>query len=195
MTTLVDLGIGNISNVKRPLDAKVTNDPYEIEKAKKIIVPGVGNFSEVKENISELTEVISDFIRDDRPFLGICLGMQILFGYNEEGGSKGLDILEGEVRRLRNDTTPHIGWNNVQFSSEDPLLEDISNESFFYFTHSYYVETDMPMIGETSLYSSSESSLIPAVIKSSNTYGTQFHPEKSGSNGLKLLKNFESLEV
>ncbi|MFW5945382.1 MAG: imidazole glycerol phosphate synthase subunit HisH [Candidatus Natronoplasma sp.] len=195
MTTIVDLGIGNISNVKRPIDGKVTNDPYQIEKAEKIIVPGVGNFSEVKENFSKLKGVISDFVAEDKPFLGICLGMQILFGYNEEGGVEGLDILEGEVIRLRKTLSPHIGWNTVRFDSEDALFEGISNQSFFYYTHSYYVDTDMNLIGETRLCSCNEGSWIPAVINSNNIYGTQFHPEKSGSNGVKLLKNFESLEV
>ncbi|MBS3781146.1 MAG: imidazole glycerol phosphate synthase subunit HisH [Candidatus Thermoplasmatota archaeon] len=195
MTTIVDLGLGNISNVKRPIEGKVTNDPYEIEKAEKIIIPGVGNFSEIKDDLSKLKGVISDFIEEDKPFLGICLGMQVLFGYNEEGGDKGLDILEGEVKRLKNNLSPHIGWNTVRFTSEDPLFKGIGDGSFFYFAHSYYVETKMPVEGETRLRSSCETFQIPAVIKSSNIYGTQFHPEKSGSDGLKLLKNFELLEV
>lgn len=194
MIAIVDLGIGNISNVKRPLKGTVTDDPYRIEKADKMVIPGVGNFCTVKEKLDPLKGVISDFIEDEKPFLGICLGMQLLFGYNEEGKAKGLEILEGEVKGLDRADSPHIGWNTVKFESDFPISNGITDGSFFYFTHSYYVDTEVPLIGKTEVLNGDEKTVFPAVIRSGNMYGTQFHPEKSGSNGLRLLENFSSLD-
>ncbi len=190
MIAIVDPGIGNISNVEKVLNGKVTDDPYEIEKADKLVIPGVGNFTTVRKALMPLEEVISDFIADGKPFLGICLGMQVLYGYNEESGSKGLDILDGKVKKLSDEYAPHIGWNTVEYLKNDPLFEDIPDRSFFYFVHSYRVDTEENMIGETQISSDER---FPSVIKRGNVYGTQFHPEKSGSNGVRLLKNFRSL--
>ncbi len=191
MIAIVDPGIGNISNVEKVLNGKVTDDPYEIEKADKLVIPGVGNFTTVRKALMPLEEVISDFIGEGKPFLGICLGMQVLYGYNEESGSKGLDILDGKVKKLSDEYAPHIGWNTVEYSNDAPLFEDIDEGSFFYFVHSYRVKTEENVLAETEIANDER---FPSVIKSENVYGTQFHPEKSGPSGIRFLKNFKTLE-
>ncbi|MFO7992174.1 MAG: imidazole glycerol phosphate synthase subunit HisH [Thermoplasmata archaeon] len=193
MIAIVDLGIGNLSNVEKVLHGTITADPYEIEKADKLVVPGVGNFTTVKKRLSPLKGTITDFIEDGKPYLGICLGMQILFGYNEEGETEGLGILDGEVRKIKGQSSPHIGWNTVNFLSESELYRDINDGAFFYFVHSYYVETEHIMIGETEFSHRRDKKTFPSVVKSDNIYGTQFHPEKSGDVGIRLLKNFRKI--
>ncbi len=193
MIAIVDLGIGNLSNVEKVLKGSITDDPYEIERAEKVVVPGVGNFETIKEEVAPLQGVIMDNIDEGKPYLGICLGMQLLFGYNEEGKTRGLDVLEGDVKKLPGGGSPHIGWNTVRFTSDSPLFEGINGDPFFYFVHSYYVDTNGIVIGETELDRSEELMTIPTAINKENVFGTQFHPEKSGEVGIKLLKNFKNM--
>ncbi|MFO7793196.1 MAG: imidazole glycerol phosphate synthase subunit HisH [Candidatus Saliniplasma sp.] len=193
MIAIVDLGIGNLSNVEKVLKGTITDDPYEIEKADKLVVPGVGNFTTAKERLEPLKGTVTDFIDDGKPYLGICLGMQVLFGYNEEGETEGLGILDGEVRKVDGVSSPHIGWNTVNFLSESELYSGIRDGAFFYFVHSYYVDTEGIVIGETEFSHGRDKKTFPAVVNSDNIYGTQFHPEKSGDVGIRLLKNFRRI--
>lgn len=193
MIAIIDLGIGNLSNVEKVLHGNITDDPYDIEKADKLVVPGVGNFTTAKKRLAPLKGTISDFIDDGKPYLGICLGMQVLFGYNEEGDTEGLGVLEGGVKKIKDRFSPHIGWNTVKFLSDSELYRGIRDGSFFYFVHSYYVDTEQIMIGETEFSHRRDKKTFPSVIRSKNVYGTQFHPEKSGEVGIKLLKNFKEI--
>ncbi|MFW6065000.1 MAG: imidazole glycerol phosphate synthase subunit HisH [Candidatus Natronoplasma sp.] len=193
MIAIVDLGIGNLSNVEKVLHGTITDDPYEIEKADKLVIPGVGNFNAAKERLGPLKGTIIDFMDEGKPYLGICLGMQVLFGYNEEGKTEGLGILEGDVRKIDGRSSPHIGWNTVKFLSESELYRGIKDGAFFYFVHSYYVDTKGIVIGETEFGPERDETPFPSVVNSDNIYGTQFHPEKSGKTGIRLLKNFKEI--
>lgn len=192
MIAIVDLGIGNLANVRKALGGVITGDPYEIERAEKIVLPGVGNFGAVMERLEPLRGIISDAINDGKPFLGICLGMQLLFEESEESpGSRGLGVFEGRVVRFRGVRTPHIGWNQVFSSKGCPLFEGIKSGSYFYFVHSYYVNPrNEEVVAATTDY---ESLVFTSAVCKDNVFGVQFHPEKSSKNGLRLLKNFRRL--
>jgi len=189
---IVDLGIGNLANVRKALGGVITNDPYEIDRAEKIVLPGVGNFGAVMERLEPLRGVILDTINEGKPFLGICLGMQLLFEESEESpGSRGLGVFEGKVVRFRGVRTPHIGWNQVFPSKECPLFEGIKEGAYFYFVHSYYVNPrDEEVVAAKTDY---ESMVFTSAVCKDNVFGVQFHPEKSSKNGLRLLKNFRRL--
>ncbi len=192
MIAIVDLGIGNLANVRKALGGVITNDPYEIERAGKIVLPGVGNFGAVMERLEPLRGVILDAINEGKPFLGICLGLQLLFEESEESpGSMGLGVFEGKVIRFRGVRTPHIGWNQVFPSKECPLFEGIREGAYFYFVHSYYVNPlDEEVVAAKTDY---ESMVFTSAVCRDNVFGVQFHPEKSSKNGLRLLKNFRRL--
>ncbi|HII67875.1 MULTISPECIES: imidazole glycerol phosphate synthase subunit HisH [Thermococcus] len=196
MIAIVDLGIGNLANVRKTLDGVITSDPYEIEKAEKIVLPGVGNFGAVMEKLDLLRGVILDTINDGKPFLGICLGLQLLFEESEENPeSKGLGVFEGKVVRFRGVRTPHIGWNQVWQKKECKLFEGIKDGTYFYFVHSYYVNpVDEEIIVGVTDYESKENKVVfPSAVCKDNIFGVQFHPEKSSKVGLKLLANFRRL--
>ncbi len=196
MVGIVKYGAGNIFSVMASVK-KIKKDCYfienedDIEKAEYIILPGVGNFSEGIEflNKRRLNEKIKEKIKNGVPFLGICLGLQMLFEYSEEGNKEGMKILKGKVVRFKNINLkiPHMGWNSLKILKNNYLLEEIPENPYFYFAHSYYVlpeENDI-IYGKTE-YGINFSSLI---IKE-NIVGVQFHPEKSGENGLKFIRNF-----
>ena len=196
MIAIVDLGIGNLANVRKALGGVVTSDPYEIERAEKVVLPGVGNFGAVMERLEPLRDVILDSINDGKPFLGICLGLQLLFEGSEESlGKPGLGVFRGEVVRFRGVRTPHIGWNQLWKRRDCPLFEGIKDGAYFYFVHSYYAlpEREEIIAGVTDYGSRGREIIFTSAVCRENVYAVQFHPEKSGKNGLRVMANFRGL--
>lgn len=203
MITIIDYGMGNLKSVYNALrylniECEITNSKEKIEGAKKIILPGVGAFKDAIENLKvrDLDKLIIKKAEEGIPILGICLGMQLLFDKSYEGGEyEGLSLIKGEIRKLDNSALeeekikiPHVGWNNLRIKKASPILKDINENDFVYFVHSYYgvVKSKEDLIGDT-IYGNNK---IAAVVGNNNVFGTQFHPEKSGEVGLKILKNF-----
>ncbi len=196
MIAIVDLGIGNLANVRKALGGVITGDPYEIERAEKLVLPGVGNFGAVVEKLEPLRGVILDAINDGKPFLGICLGLQLLFQESEESpGKQGLGVFEGQVLRFRGVRAPHIGWNQLWKRKECPLFEGINDGAYFYFVHSYYAlpEKEEIIAGVTDYGPRGREIIFTSALCRENVYAVQFHPEKSGRNGLILMRNFRRL--
>jgi len=196
MIAIVDYGMGNLLSVSKALESvvsevKITSDPVVMDKASGIVLPGVGAFADCMRNLRSygLEEAVRDYIKSKRPYLGICLGLQILFSYSEEGGHfEGLGVIKGKVRRLPNSVkVPHMGWNQLCIEKGVPLFDNIPNQSDFYFVHSYYVdpEEDRFVVTTTDYGISFTSS-----VWKENVYGVQFHPEKSSKLGLEVLRNF-----
>ena len=197
MITVIDYGSGNLRSVekgfhKAGFDVKVTNRPEDVQKAEAIVLPGVGAFRDCMQELTNLgmTDIRVDAIKKGTPYLGICLGMQILFGESEEFGStKGLDIFKGKVVKFRSDELkiPQMGWNQLNIKKPGPLFNEIPDKSYYYFVHSYYVvPEDEEVISTTTDYGVEFTS---SVCKD-NIYAVQFHPEKSQALGLQMLKNF-----
>lgn len=195
---IVDYGMGNLRNVQRGFErigyeAKVTKKKREIQKASAIVLPGVGAFKDCMVNLEKcgLIELLLRSIEQGKPYLGICLGLQILFTESEEFGShKGLDLIKGKVMKFKPDPdhkVPHMGWNTVEIEGEVPMLQGIVSGDFFYFVHSYYVVPE-----ERQWISTLTNYGIPFVssIRKENIFATQFHPEKSQQKGLRMLENF-----
>ncbi|MBI4377995.1 MAG: imidazole glycerol phosphate synthase subunit HisH [Nitrospinae bacterium] len=206
MIAIIDYGMGNLRSVQKGFervghDAVVTRDPRRIADASHVVLPGVGAFKDCMENLKNynLLEPICKAIESGKPFLGICLGLQILFTESEEfGRHRGLDLIKGKVVRfnfkLGNQDSqlkvPHIGWNDIRIKCRTPVLEGIDDGFFFYFVHSYYViPEDERMIATTTSYGMNFTSSICM----ENIFACQFHPEKSQEGGLKILKNFGDL--
>ncbi len=209
MIAIVDYGMGNLRSVHKGFErlgfrAIVTQDPGLIKKASGLVVPGVGAFKKAMENLTELglVEPITEFIESGRPFLGICLGLQLLFSESEEfGEQRGLGIFEGRVVRFpfsnpgsspSRDSlkVPHMGWNAVHIKKQVPALEGVEEGAYFYFVHSYYpVPEDHDIVATTTDYGGE----FVSSIGSGNLFACQFHPEKSQKGGLKILKNFGAL--
>ena len=193
MITILNYGSGNLKSIKNGFskigqDAVISDDIYQIEKADTLILPGVGAFGNAMEQLQKYKDLILEHISSGKPFLGVCLGQQILFTKSEESkGIKGLDVLKGEVVRFDEGLKiPHMGWNNLEIKNECVLFEGIGNE-YMYFVHSYYVKPeDENIVAATTNYGVD----FPAAICKDNIFATQFHPEKSGEIGLKILKNF-----
>ena len=201
MITIVDYQMGNLRSVQKGIErvggtAKISSDPNEIADAQQLILPGVGAFGDCMDELNRrgLADPIRDFAKSGRPFLGICLGLQVLFerGY-EHGEHEGLGILAGEVVRFDIDPAlkvPHMGWNTVTRSSDAPILQDTPDGTHFYFVHSYHVRpADPDVVALTCNYGGE----FCAMVWKDNIYATQFHPEKSQSDGLKLLAAFANL--
>jgi glutamine amidotransferase len=197
---VVDYERGNLRSVQKALEhvgakAVVTRDTHAVAKADKMILPGVGAFADCMENLKSfhLIEPIMEFLTTGRPFLGICLGLQLLFTESEEFGfTKGLNIIPGRVVRFpKGLKVPHMGWNAVEIWKKDcPLLKGIKEGSYFYFVHSYYVVPfDFSVVSTSTTYGVEYT---PMVWKE-NIFATQFHPEKSQSLGLTILENFHRL--
>jgi glutamine amidotransferase len=193
---VVDYGAGNLRSVTIALarlgfDPSVTSEPKAVDSADVVVLPGVGAAADTMRNLAQrgLVEPIREYIASGRPFLGICMGLQVLFSLSEEGGEHPcLDILPGRVRRLPDGLkVPHIGWNRVHQRCQHPIFDGISDGAFFYFVHSYYVHPDDPsvVIGETDY-----GVTFPALVAKGNIVATQFHPEKSAESGLRLYENF-----
>jgi glutamine amidotransferase len=196
MIAIIDYGAGNLRSVVNAISRlgyqpRITNISDEILSAQAVILPGVGAAADTMANLKELGLVhsIRRFIAEDRPFLGVCIGMQVLFTGTEEGGwYECLDIIPGTVRSLPNGLKiPHIGWNQVRQNMSHPIFNGIPDETNFYFVHGYYVEPNdsSVVVGETEYGIS-----ICSVIAKGNLVATQFHPEKSGEPGLKIYDNF-----
>lgn len=196
MIAIIDYGMGNLRSVEKGflkvgVDAKVVTSPNAVDDAKAVVLPGVGAFRDCMRNLEQmsLTDSIVRSIQKGKPYLGICLGLQVLFTESEEFGIyKGLDVFKGKVMRFQIDLkVPHMGWNNVKILRKPPLFSGITNESFFYFVHSYYVvPDDNTIIATTTDYGITFTSMV----WKDNIFATQFHPEKSQETGLRILKNF-----
>ncbi len=196
MIAIVDYGAGNLRSVANAITklgykSKVTSSPSEVLNAQAVILPGVGAAADTMANLQALGLVspIRHFVAEDRPFFGVCIGLQILFTGTEEGGwHECLGVIQGRVRRLPSGLKiPHMGWNQVKQKVSHPIFEGIPDEANFYFVHSYYGEPD-----DKSLVASETDYGIPicSMIARGNLVATQFHPEKSGEFGLKMYDNF-----
>lgn len=193
---IIDYGLGNLRSIEKALqylgaDVEISNEPSAIDRAEALILPGVGAFRDAMMHFSTLERVVKDAVSEGKPLLGICLGMQMLASESEEGGlHNGIDIIPGRVVRFPASElkVPHMGWNSLVIRKSIPLLKGIKDGSFVYFVHSYHVSTDEKYEVAICNYGVE----FPAVIASEagNVVGTQFHPEKSGATGLKMLANF-----
>lgn len=196
MIAIVDYGMGNLRSVEKGfhkvgVEARVVRNPKAVDDAKAVVLPGVGAFKDCMRNLEEtsLIDAIVRSIRKGKPYLGLCLGLQVLFSESEEFGVyRGLDILPGKVVRFRiNLKVPHMGWNTVKVLRRPPIFSGIDDESYFYFVHSYYVSPDnADVIAGTTEYGLTFASMV----WKDNVVATQFHPEKSQEKGLRILKNF-----
>lgn len=193
MIAIVDYGMGNIASVETALhnlgyDVIVTDNPAQLADASHIILPGVGSFQAAVEEIEKrnLKEVLQT-LAENKPFLGICLGMQLLFTEGLEGGNtKGLGLIPGTIEKIETDyLLPHIGWNALDIVADQPNFQAFQDQHV-YFVHSFAAKTDKQYIVATAEYGSD----VTAIVKSGLTYGIQFHPEKSGEVGIAILKAF-----
>jgi glutamine amidotransferase len=199
MIAIVDYGAGNLRNVQKGFErggaeARVTDDPEAIRQAAGVVLPGVGAFRDCYDGIVArgLTDVVLESIRTGKPFLGICVGLQLLFTESEEGGlNPGFDIIRGSVRRFPTSherKVPHMGWNQIEIVRPDcPLFDGVESGDFVYFVHSYYVTpSEENVIASVTEYGVNFCS----AIWKENLFGVQFHPEKSQQLGLRILNNF-----
>lgn len=203
MIAIIDYDAGNLKSVEKALvslgeEVMVTRDAKEILGADKVILPGVGAFGDAMEKLHRfgLVDVIKEVAKKGTPFLGICLGLQLLFERSDEtDGVEGLGILPGEILRIPDAPglkIPHIGWNSLHLQNEGRLFEGIAEQSYVYFVHSYYLSCpDEEIVKATTEYGV----CIHASVEKENVFACQFHPEKSGEIGLKILKNFASIEA
>ena len=201
MIAIIDYDAGNIKSVEKAMhllgqEVVVTRDRESILKADKVILPGVGAFGDAMEKLHTygLGDVIREVVRRQIPFLGICLGLQLMFESSEETpGVEGLGILKGEILRIPDQPglkIPHMGWNSLKYPNEGRLFRGIPEDSYVYFVHSYYLNAeDESIVTATTEYST----LIHASVESGNVFACQFHPEKSSDVGIQILKNFVEL--
>jgi glutamine amidotransferase len=197
MIAIVDYGMGNLRSVekgfhKAGVDARIVTAPKDVDDARGVVLPGVGAFKDCMLNLAahKLIDPIMRSIEKGKPYLGICLGLQVLFTESEEfGPSRGLDVLKGNVPRFPEGDlkVPHMGWNSIKIRRRPPILEDIPDGEYFYFVHSYYVAPEEEgVIAATTDYGIEFTS----VVWKDNVMAVQFHPEKSQTMGLKMLENF-----
>ncbi len=198
---IADYGMGNLASVYNALNflganVKISESPSDIEKADKLVLPGVGAFKDAILGLKKrgLLGPLTKFLSSGKAYLGICLGLQILFEASEEGNALGLGIFKGKVKRFRKEDgvkVPHIGWNSIKLKAYNlKLTAGIKDGSYFYFDHSYYAEPDdKSVVAATTDYGVNFASML----HKDNIYAVQFHPEKSQELGLKLLKNFIKL--
>jgi glutamine amidotransferase len=199
MIAIVDYGVGNLFSIhssfkKIGVESVITNDKQVIIDADKVILPGVGAFGDAAKKLKDsgLDVVIKQIAKDNKPLLGICLGMQLLFNKSYEYGEhEGLGLIEGEVLPLENAIhslkIPHMGWNSLKFQKTNSrLLKYINDGDYVYFVHSYYAKCQQKYLTATTDYGID----VTAIVENGNVFGTQFHPEKSGEIGLKILKAF-----
>ncbi len=202
MIAILDYDAGNIKSVEKAMqllgqEVTITRDRREILNADKVILPGVGAFGDAMEKIRQygLYEVIHEVTEQGTPFLGICLGLQLLFERSEESpGVEGLGILKGEILRIPETPglkIPHMGWNSLDFRNNGRLFEDLPEESYVYFVHSYYLRAaDEEIVTAVTEYGTQ----IHASVEQGNVFACQFHPEKSSDVGIQILKNFVAIE-
>ncbi|MEZ6126954.1 MAG: imidazole glycerol phosphate synthase subunit HisH [Planctomycetaceae bacterium] len=199
---IIDYGMGNLRSVQKALEkvgagGTISADPAVIERADRVILPGVGAFRDAIQALQDqhLVSSVQQSIRSGKPFLGICLGMQLLMDVSyEDGEFQGLGVVSGAVRRFELPPElkiPHMGWNQLSFRSGDnPLMKDIPPDAWFYFVHSYFVD---PVDSSWTAGRTSYGTEFASMLHRNNVFATQFHPEKSQSAGLQLLKNFTEL--
>lgn len=201
MIAIIDYDAGNLKSVEKALlslgeETVITRDPAVIQAADKAILPGVGAFGDAMQNLRNfgLVDVIRDFAASGKPFLGICLGLQLLFEHSEESpGAEGLGILKGDILRIppcEGLKIPHMGWNSLDITEGAKLFQGIDQGAYVYLVHSYYLKAaDESIVAASTNYSTT----IHASVESGNVFACQFHPEKSSSTGLQILKNFAEL--
>ena len=205
--TIIDYGMGNLKSVKKAFmaldfETEITSDPEVILKADKVILPGVGAFRDAINTLNEtgMSEAIHEIVGKGTPFLGICLGMQLIFEKSYEYGEyEGLGLLPGEIIHFKQENmllsngeslkVPHMGWNTLEIVKPEPLFKGLKQQDFVYFVHSYYLETQADVVSCYTEYGSR----IAVAAQKDNVFATQFHPEKSGPVGLQILKNFGGL--
>lgn len=201
MIAIIDYDAGNLKSVEKALaylgeESVITRDKQQILKADKVILPGVGSFRDAmnKLNHYQLVDVIKEVASTKTPLLGICLGLQLLFECSDEGeGVEGISVLAGEILKIPDCEglkIPHMGWNSISVKPEAKLFRGVPDQSYVYFVHSYFLKAkNENEVAATTYYST----LIDASVEKDNVFACQFHPEKSGDVGLKILKNFASL--
>lgn len=198
MIAIIDYDAGNIRSVEKALrylgeEARVTRDTKEILAAERVILPGVGAFGRAMDNIRKygLDKAIREVVERRTPFLGICLGLQLLFAGSEESqGVEGLGILEGKIVRFSQDAglkIPHIGWNSLELRNQGQLFAGVGEGSYVYFVHSYYLQAADPKIVKAAAWYGTE---VHAAVEQGQVFACQFHPEKSSRVGLAILRNF-----
>ncbi|RLG37964.1 MAG: imidazole glycerol phosphate synthase subunit HisH [Candidatus Alkanophagales archaeon] len=195
MIAIIDYKMGNLFSIYNGIK-KAGGEPVLVDgsavarlrEADGIVIPGVGAFGDGVKNFKVFEDVFFEMLRSGTPVLGICLGMQMFFESSEESGGHGLSVLKGSVVRLPSDvTTPHMGWNSLRILKETPILGGIKDGDYFYFVHSYHcIPEDARCVVAVTDYGGT----VVAVIQEKNVYATQFHPEKSGRKGLRVLENF-----
>ena len=201
MIAIIDYDAGNVKSVEKALqklgqDVVITRDKEQILQADKVVLPGVGAFGDAMHNLNEygLVEVIHQVVEKEIPFLGICLGLQLLFERSDESeGVEGLGILKGEICKIPEKTglkIPHMGWNSLHLQQGGKLFEGIDEGAYVYFVHSYYLKAEDEKIVKAM---TDYSTCIHASVERGNVFACQFHPEKSGDVGLRILKNFVEL--
>jgi glutamine amidotransferase len=197
MIALVDYYAGNVRSIENAFrslgaEVKLARKPGDLEKADAIILPGVGNFGDAMRHLRKYEPTIRREVEAGKPFLGLCLGIQVILEKSEESPrATGLGLLEGGCRRFKGRMkVPHMGWNTVDIIRKSPLFKGIKTGSYFYFVHSYY---PLPVDREATAASTEYGVAFPSAIVKDNVMATQFHPEKSGDAGLRLLKNFVDL--
>jgi len=199
LIAIIDYGVGNLRSVEKAFeyigcDTVITSDRKTILQADAVVLPGVGAFADAMENLgkADMIEVVKEVVSKNTPFLGICLGMQLLFDYSEEGGEnvKGLGIFKGSIKQLPVDKglkVPHIGWNLLKLKDNCPIFDGLPENPYVYFVHSYYLAADdRDIVKATADYGIE----FDAAVGRGNVFAVQFHPEKSGEVGLSMLRNF-----
>lgn len=201
MIAIIDYGAGNIQSVSKALkhigcDAFITRDKEQILKADGAVLPGVGSFGDTMNTMKAygIKDTVIEYTKSGKPFLGICLGLQLLFPASEESPeAKGLRIFDGTITKIPSGEglkIPHIGWNSLDIKKKDGLFKGIDNNPYVYFVHSYFLNaTDKNIVSAQTEYGVT----IDAAVEMGNVFATQFHPEKSGETGLKILKNFADI--
>ncbi len=203
MIAIVDYGMGNLRSVSKAFQSQefpavVTRDPKEISNASGLVLPGVGGFGDCVKNLNDygLISPIKDFIDSGKPFLGICLGLQVLFEESEESpGAQGLGIFKGKVVKFPDFKeeglkVPHMGWNEIKIVKDTPVLKGVPQDSWFYFVHSYYAS---PKDDSISAVKTTYGFEFTAAVSKDNIFASQFHPEKSSTLGLKIVQNFAAI--
>ena len=198
MITIIDYKSGNLKSIsngfkKIGVDYKISDDKEVLADSDFLVLPGVGAFGSAMENLEPFKDIIYEHVNDDKPFLGICLGQQVLMGSSDESpGVEGLDLFKGHVELLPEGVKiPHMGWNKLKVVNNSPILDEVDGE-YFYFVHSYHVVPDNEEIVAGICEYGGD---VVASLSQNNLFATQFHPEKSGIAGLKILKNFTKLEI
>ena len=195
MIAIIDYGMGNLRSVQKAFEylgnhAVITDDVSVIQKADKVVLPGVVAFQDAMKTITQkgIDKVLYDIVDSKKPLLGICLGMQMFFDKSYEYGEhKGLGILQGEIKLLPNTVKiPHMGWNSLYIQKRSPLFEGLPEQPYVYFVHSYHLETNADIVSATTYYGKQ----IQVAAQKETVFALQFHPEKSGDIGLKILENF-----